>query len=46
MTRLVGFWSGGLVWLLLGMFVIRGDGARGGGRWWRLLGWLLLVLVG
>lgn len=46
MARLVGFWSGRLVRLFLRMFVIRGDGARGRGWWWRLLSWLLLVLLG
>ena len=38
MARLVGFWSGGLVWLLLGMLVIRRERARG-----RVL--LLLLLL-
>jgi len=47
MARLVGFWRGGLVWLFLGMFVIRGERARGGGWWgWLLLLLLLLVLLG
>ena len=39
MARLVGFWSGGLVWLLLGMLVIRRERARG-----RVLLLLLLLL--
>lgn len=43
MARLVGLWSGGLVWLFLRMFLIWRERARGGlGR----LLWLLLVLVG
>lgn len=39
MARLVGFWSGGLVWLFLGMVVVRREGARG------RLGLLLLLLL-
>ena len=46
MARLVGFWGGGLVrLLLLGVFVIRGEGARGR-LLLRLLLRLLVVLVG
>ena len=47
MAGLVGFWGRGLVWLLLGMVVIRRERARGGlGLWWLLLLLLLLVLLG
>jgi hypothetical protein len=45
MARLVGFWSGGLVWLFLRMFVIRGDRARMGLGWLRLLLLLLLLVL-
>jgi hypothetical protein len=47
MAGLVGFWGRGLVWLFLGMVVIRRERARGGlGLRWLLLLLLLLVLVG